>query len=137
MEAAISSWIVPFTFIPGVGMLVLSTANRFHNVNELIRSLAREGDPPGHLPAMYGRTKRLNRALVAFYLALAAFALAALSSNMALWAEVLALRVIADILITLGVTTVVFGASQLIVESMLAFRTAEVVCKEATSPGDA
>jgi hypothetical protein len=132
----IGSWILPFTFIPGVSMLVMSTATRFHNVNELIRSLARNGDPSGHLPVLYERVRRLNRALVSLYLALAAFALSALTSNMVEWAGVPALRVASDILITAGVAAVVFCAGQLIVESMSAFRTAKVECKEAIAETD-
>lgn len=129
----IGSWILPFTFIPGVSMLVMSTATRFHNVNDLIRLLARDGDPSGHLTVLYGRVRRLNRALVSLYLALAAFALAALTSNMVQWSGTEVLRIVSDVLITAGVTAVVFCASQLIVESMSAFRTAKVECKEAIS----
>ena len=76
----IDTWILPFTFIPGVGMLVLSTANRFHFINVLIREMVdKEEKPcPKTMDILFKRSRHFQRALVAFYISICLFAVAAL-----------------------------------------------------------
>lgn len=52
----ITSWILPLTFIPGVGMLVLSTASRFHNVNSLIREALSQTEDEPYVLSLYLRS---------------------------------------------------------------------------------
>lgn len=125
----ISAWITPFTFLPGVGLLILSTVNRFHNVNNLIRAAARDtgidNNKPGErklrLRLLLRRSRYFHLALTSLYVSLAAFSIAALSGKLALsWLPGIAMA--ADMLTTFGVVCVVFSSWQLIRESTLSFR---------------
>jgi hypothetical protein len=119
---------VPFTFLPGVGLLILSTVNRFHNVNTLIRARVRER-PWGHVTraemrVLFRRAGLFHWALTSLYAAMALFSVAALIGNLQqgwAWAEALGPGP-SDALITAGVVCVVFCAVALMAESALSHR---------------
>ncbi len=119
------AFIITFTFIPGVGLLIVSTANRFHVVNLLIRDMATGTSPhpdPDVLPKMVIRSRRLQRALVALYIAASAFAVSGLIGQIsATWMKDAILAQVPLWLTTFGVSAVVFATIMLIMESRMAF----------------
>ena len=124
MDEDLATWILPFTFLPAVGLLILSTANRFHHVNELIRGRGRERGDHAYLCMLLRRSRYFHRALTALYLAMGAFAVAALLGNVnQSWLGGREpVQLAAGLLTTVGVGSVVYGAWLLILESALSFR---------------
>lgn len=124
--ATIDAFIITFTFIPGVGLLIVSTANRFHVVNLLIRDMATGTSPhpdPDVLPTMVIRSRRLQRALVVLYIAASSFAVSGLIGQIGTkWLEdAVFIEQIWIWLTTFGVAAVVLATILLILESRLAF----------------
>lgn len=119
-----ATWMMPFTFIPGIGLLILSTANRFHHVNTLIRGLPKEQAGSKYLKKLMRRSRYFHNALTSQYFAMACFAVAALVGNLSQnWLEGISFFVHAgSVLTTAGVASVVFSAWQLVRESALSFR---------------
>ncbi len=139
------TWILPFTFIPGVGMLVLSTANRFHIINGLIRKMVAE-KPGEHgqreqserykrtLAVLLKRSQHFQRALVSFYLAICLFAISALGSISVHWIPLtIGTYYLSDITILLGVICMVYGSIRMVLESLLAFDMIRTLHDSATS----
>ena len=130
------TWILPFTFIPGVGMLVLSTANRFHFVNVLIREMT-SGEHEfceKSIQILLKRSRHFQRALVSFYLSICLFAISALIGSInANWLlqDGAQSAYITDITITLGVASLIYGAVRLVSESLLAFHMVSNHCSDA------
>jgi hypothetical protein len=123
------SWVVPFSFLSGVGLMILSTGNRLHNVNGLIRGFARERPimerERVYLKLLLRRSRFLHRALTMLYVSMGLFSVAALAGNLSqnwAWAAGAAGATLADGLTALGVGGVVLCAAQLIVESALSYR---------------
>jgi len=119
----LESWIIPFTFIPGVGMLVLSTANRLQNVSTLIREIIQSQHHvyEENLEILLQRTRLFHRALVCFYSAVGLLALAALVGSLQLSLDNLGSDV-AKLITTVGVVSVIVGTIQLIQESIISSR---------------
>ena len=125
--SSIDVYIIPFTFIPGVGLLIVSTANRFHVVNLLVRDMATGTSPhpdPNVLPTMIVRSRRLQRALVALYIAVSCFAVSGLIGQISTtWLKGMTLvEQIPLWITTLGVIAVVLATVLLIMESRPAFQ---------------
>lgn len=116
------NWLFPFTLIPGTAMLVLSTANRFHHVNGVIRSHCHEFGEDETVRYFLKRTHRLYFALVGLYCAIANFAISALLVNVGEnYFPLSWIGTVATILQTVGVGCVVFSAVQLIFEALMAY----------------
>lgn len=119
----LESWIIPFTFIPGVGMLVLSTANRLYNVTTLIREIIQsqrhmyEHD----LSTLVKRTQLFHRALICFYAAVGLLGCAALFGSFHAFITVAEISMVKTIT-TGGIICVVIGSVQLIRESIISSR---------------
>jgi len=116
-----------FTRVPGVGLLIVSTANRFHHVNSLIRSVGSGSsalEASEILPTLLLRSRRLQRALVALYVAVCAFVVSGLIGQLVeLAPQESALIERASLLIaTFGVMAGLLAALLLISESRLAFK---------------
>ncbi|MEM6492307.1 MAG: DUF2721 domain-containing protein [Pseudomonadota bacterium] len=127
-----------FTLVPGVGLLIVSTANRFHHVNSLIRSVVSGSSPLNRdsiLPTLVTRSHRLQLALVALYAAVAAFVVSGLVAQLGRIADVDAALVDQAPLWTLtaGVTAVLLAVLLLILESRLAFKWVHAFAKDATT----
>ena len=125
--SSIDIYIIPFTFIPGVGLFIVSTANRFHVVNLLVRDMATGTSPhpdPNVLPTMIVRSRRLQRALVALYIAVSCFAVSGLIGQISTtWLKTMTLvEQIPLWIATLGVIAVVLATVLLIMESRPAFQ---------------
>ena len=116
------SWIFPFTLIPGTAMLVLSTANRFHHVNSVIRAhMAAHGEDET-VKFYMRRTRKLYIALVGLYCGVAFFAISALLANISThYAPESWVDSAWTILQTCGVLCVFFSAVQLTLEALMAY----------------
>ncbi len=127
---SLQNWIVPFTFIPGVGMLILSTSNRYYHVKDLIRDsiLDEKKKKLWSFDELMKRARLFHHALVALYVAIGSFSLAALSANIQQnWFKVhhnIAMA-ITDALTLSGVFCVVLASSVLIREATLSLRHLE------------
>lgn len=124
------SWILPFTFIPGVAMLILSTSNRFYHVKELIRGKLIDDAKmtPWSLDDLMGRARLLHRALVLQYVSIGSFALSALTANLHhnwLRQENAVVSVVTDALILAGVFCLVLSSAVLIREATKSLRDVE------------
>ena len=119
----LESWIIPFTFIPGVGMLVLSTANRLYNVTTLIREIIQSQHHmyEHDLSTLVKRTQLFHRALICFYAAVGLLACAALIGSFHISITVAEISMVKTIT-TGGIICVVIGSVQLIRESIIASR---------------
>ena len=105
--------------------LILSTSNRFFHVNGLIRSeLKDKPHNKEHIQKLLKRSELFHGALACLYLAIASFSIASLLANIyAHWLlEHMAVRLISDGLVLLGVMLVVLASIQLIRESFLSAR---------------
>ena len=125
MEAGIALWIVPLTFLPGIGALILSTSNRFFHVNGLIRTeLKDNADNKDYIQKLLRRSELFHGALTCLYSAIASFSIASLLANLyAHWLlGHMTVRFISDGLVLLGVVLVVMASVQLIRESFLSAR---------------
>ncbi len=124
MVNEIASWITPFTFIPGVGLVILSTANRFHHVNNVIRSFSKDQGDREYLRMLLQRSKYFHRALTALYVSMGSFAVSALLGNLGLYmleGERIWVYLTSG-LTTLGVGAFVYCSVKLMQESALSFK---------------
>ena len=135
-----TTWILPFTFIPGVGMLILSTANRYYQVKNRIREALQEKseEAKAEVQRLLRRAKLFHRAITSLYLSIGCFALAALMGNIhnnwfSQYGKLCI--VMSDFLILIGVLFVVYSAFQLIKESTMSLKnTQDAIQVAATAP---
>ena len=110
-------WAAPLLLIPGVGLLVLSTAARFGQLHEEFRLRQGEGNIVA-VKHLCQRARLLHSALVSFYVCIAVLALSSLLGSIASrWFE--ALVWIPQAITFLGVIFILYSAIQLIRESKL------------------
>lgn len=134
MIADLANWVTPFTFVSGVGLLILSTVNRFHNVNNLIRNYKSEKRGDHKFKMLLRRSRCFHRALTGLYVSLAMFALAAFVSvsgftifSMLGISEIdgtplsQSLFIVSSVLSTFGVLAIVYSAGMLMKESSLSW----------------
>lgn len=119
------SWIIPFTFIPGVGMLILSTSNRLYFVSTLIREIAYSKDHifSADIEKLVKRTRHFHMALVLFYISIALMALAVLLGGTSNYLNDSLLKIgvySANALTLIGILNIVIGTIYLVKESILA-----------------
>jgi hypothetical protein len=76
-----SPWITPLLLMPGVALLILSTAVRYNRLHdEVHNAVGHDGEHAGlHEATLAYRARRFCNALVGLYLAVSLIALAALS----------------------------------------------------------
>lgn len=132
----INTWILPFTFIPGVGMLILSTANRYFQVKNRIREDLKDKskEARAEVQRLLKRAGLFHRAITSQYLSIGCFALAALLGNIhnnwfPQYGTLCA--ALADFLILIGVLSIVFSAFQLIQESAMSLKNTRDAVKKA------
>ena len=121
----LDSWIIPFTFIPGVAMLVLSTSNRLYYVVSMIREVVSTKD---HIYAkdidkLLKRLHHFHFALVAFYISIGLLAVSALIGNIhGLWVkgDAATYQFASNIITSASIISVIYGTFHLIKESFLA-----------------
>lgn len=122
-------WIIPITFLPGIGLLILSTANRFGQLNTEISHLETNNDASkGFIKRQIKRSHLFSNALVSLYTAVGFFSVASLLSEVfMIFLEAFA-PIILITFVLLGVFCVLFAASQLIQESLLALKNVRLRC---------
>jgi hypothetical protein len=106
-----------------VGLVILSTANRFHHVNNLIRGYPENGDRE-YLRMLLRRSQYFHKALTSLYVSMGAFAVSALLGNLGLYifeGHVIWIY-LTSLLTTLGVGAFVYCSVKLMQESALSFR---------------
>ena len=112
-------WAAPLLLIPGVGLLVLSTAARFGQLHEELHRHRKER----HSRAIQHLSRRahlLHSALVSFYVSIAVLAFSSLlGSLLNRWFETL--NWIPEGMTFIGVAAITYAAIQLIRESRLLF----------------
>lgn len=111
-----SYWITPLALLPGVALLVMSTAIRFGQLHEEMHR--RQSHPHGSGDHLFRRARLLRNALVALYGSAGLLAIAGLVGGVAeLWMERAAAPVLS--IAALAVACVAYAAVTLIRESIL------------------
>ena len=112
-------WVTPLLLLPGVGLLVMSTAARFGQIHEEIHHVLTHPDlgrpMTGHL---WRRCRLFRDALVSLYAAVALFAVASLAGGL-IQAFDRDGRWVTVTLTCFGIVAIVYGVVQLIRESTL------------------
>ncbi len=124
MEDA-STWITPLALLPGVALLVMSTAMRFGQLHEELHR--REGDTMhvhGDSEHLFRRARMLRNALVALYASSAFLAVSGLLGGMATLTHAAAMAPVLG-LSALAVGCLAFAAVTLIRESLLLMNVIE------------
>lgn len=127
----INFWLTPLALLPGVGLLVMSTAARFGQLHaELHHHVEHEDEPGPGLEHLLRRATLFRNALVSLYLSVAALALASLVGGMAtLWDLSVTIPVVG--LTAVAVLAVAYAAYELIQESRMLL---EVICAHVHAP---
>jgi hypothetical protein len=124
-------WAAPLLLIPGVGLLILSTAARFSQLHQELHRQLTEGKPAA-LHHLCKRAHLLHRALFSFYLSITILAISSLLGTLVLrWSE--SLRWLPESLTFFGVVVISYAAFQLVRESRLLIT---VILDAAESAGD-
>lgn len=112
-------WITPLALLPGVGLLVMSTAARFGQLHSEVHHHLEHDTSHGMLPGrLMERATLLRNALVSLYLAVALLALASLAGGVALlWMSNVVFPVVT--LTSISVLCVAYAAYTLIRESRM------------------
>lgn len=128
MMQELGSWIIPLTFIPAVGLIIMSTSARFSALSvELNKLLAQQDANPQVIKKQIKRSRLFNNALVSLYVAVASFSMGALLGGLSEqlpdishWALMIS--------VCMGVLCLVFSSIQLIIESIIARQVLETQC---------
>lgn len=80
MMHQLGTWVVPLTFIPAVGLIIMSTSARFSALSAEIGKMlgAAEKTPSKLYQLQVKRSRLFNNALISQYVAVASFSLGAL-----------------------------------------------------------
>ncbi|MEM9460879.1 MAG: DUF2721 domain-containing protein [Myxococcota bacterium] len=124
-------WLTPLALLPGVGLLVMSTAARFGQLHAELHHHLEHGDAPGPgVEHLLRRATRFRNALVSLYLSVAALAVASLAGGIAaLWS--LSVTVPVVVLTAVAVLAVAYAAYELIQESRMLL---ELICAHVHTP---
>ncbi|MEM6293258.1 MAG: DUF2721 domain-containing protein [Myxococcota bacterium] len=124
MEDA-SYWITPLALLPGVALLVMSTAMRFGQLHdELHRREGGAGHAHGNAEHLFRRARMLRNALVSLYASAALLAISGLLGGMATLTHAAAMVPVLG-LSALAVGCLAFAAVTLIRESLLLMNVIE------------
>jgi Protein of unknown function (DUF2721). len=125
---ALGSWLIPLTYLPGIGMLILSTSHRSNALDSSLASLLMEDlDMQEKLLGFYVRRTMLFRnALIGLYVSLGFFMLSSILGIMA-EAEIVKDNMI-RIAAILGTLFTFYGVLNLIWESYLSMKTNRARC---------
>jgi hypothetical protein len=117
--------LLSLTFLPGVALLIVSTANRFGMASTRIKNYTEKDFQSRHteIRLMLRRIRLFHYALIGLYLAVSCFSLAALSGTLlSNWNYVEYGKRVFEVLTIFGVTAVVVSAILLSLESVLSTR---------------
>jgi hypothetical protein len=119
-------WLTPLILLPGVALLIMSTAHRFGQIQTEFHRLLQEHDCHAHVLSrgLLRRSVYFRNALTSLYGAVGLFALGSLLGGVVnLW-QPESLWVVGGLTI-LGIVLIVFAAVQLLRESMLSLEVFE------------
>jgi len=130
LMSQLGTWVTPLLLLPGVALLVMSTSIRYNRLHDEIHQLD-EGHAHGtedaattHLACLLRRGRYFRDALIALYVAVACFALGALTGGvLALWPHHALWAILG--LSGLGVVAVLAAAVLLVRESWLSYEVLE------------
>ncbi len=127
----IASWVTPLLILPGVGLLLVSTAARYEAIHAEIHVLLHAADAGAAACARHvvERARRLRTALVWLYVAAALLATSGLVAAMTAWWSD-AVHAASWVLLGAGVTGVVVATSVLARESAVSLRVIEAHADE-------
>ena len=118
-------WYIPITIIPGVALLVLSTSNFIIALGaEIIKWTAVERRNDAIIEKNISQIGLLSRAIVSFYISLASFTLSGIFLGLFSSRETLN-EAISTFLVLLGMASLLFGISLLIIYAGRAVRIRE------------
>lgn len=116
-------WLTPLILLPGVGLLVVSTAQRMHQINAELHKLLEHPDPHGQVLSRHllWRATRFRNALVCLYSSAALFAVASFVGGLVQWWMVPSLWITGGLTL-LGIFFVAYAALELVRESVISLR---------------
>lgn len=119
-------WITPLLLLPGVALLIVSTAARFGQIQDEFLHLLDHPEQHAKIIArrLIQRARYFRRALAGFYASVVFFTLASLLGGVADSLHPSALWIV-NVLSIIGIAAVVFGAITLTLESALSLRVIE------------
>ena len=125
----LGQWILPLSFIPGVGLLIMSTSNRFGQLNaEIAKNLTSTPVNRPLLDRLVFRSYLFSYSLVTLYIAVGSFSLGSLIGGLTLEWTVVS-KTILLITICLGVLCVLIAAVLLILESINNLKCIKIQCE--------
>jgi len=131
MMQQLGPWIVPLTFIPGVGLIIMSTSARFSALSVEMRKLKAEKLSNSSIifKTQMRRARLFSNALVSLYLAVGNFATGALIGGLSERFPELSHWVLV-VTICLGVFCMLYASIQLLRESIITRQLIEIQCQE-------
>jgi len=131
-------WIMPLLLLPGVALLIVSTAARFGQTQDEIHYLLDHKERHAKIAErkLVQRASYYRNALAGFYIGVVFFTLGSLLGGLADTILPKALWIV-DILSIAGITAVVFGAVTLVWEATLSLRVIKDRHRRVTYDGDA
>ena len=123
MEMNALELLIPLTYIPGVALLIMSTSQRFINVNNTIHGFSDEECriQTERVKQELRRAHLFRNSLLALYLSVAFFSLGSLVAFLTSSWGITTSTTVLEIATVLGVVCIVFSVSKLAVESILTF----------------
>ncbi|VAW12495.1 hypothetical protein MNBD_BACTEROID05-917 [hydrothermal vent metagenome] len=119
-------WLTPLLLLPGVALLIISTASRFGEIQSEFHYLRDHPNSRNEIMArhLFRRSKYYRDALVSLYLSVCIFSVGSLLGGLAGFFYEQALWVVGGIIL-LGIFFLVFASVQLLKESHLSLKVVE------------
>ena len=113
--------LIPLTYIPGVALLIMSTSQRYTDVNSMIHEFSKEECriKTERVTQELRRAHLFRNSLLALYLSVAFFSLGSLVAFLVNSWGITTSTVVLEIATVIGVACIVFAVSKLAAESIL------------------
>ncbi|MCZ6791896.1 MAG: DUF2721 domain-containing protein [Candidatus Dadabacteria bacterium] len=127
--------LIPLTYIPGVALLIMSTSQRYTDVNSMIHEFSEEECKikTERVQQEIRRAHLFRNSLLALYLSVAFFLLGSLVAFLVNSWGITTSTAVLEIATVIGVACIVFAASKLAAESIL---TLDIIKRHATRHED-
>ncbi len=117
-----NQWYLPITFLPAIGLFVMSSVHLMVAINSELDALEHRPDTPEHLlREKYRQLKRLTVVLVFFYIAAALFTISGLSTVFGFMNE-LSRNMLGEYILVSGVLSLLIGLTVLVRFSLKAVK---------------
>ena len=115
--------LIPLTYIPGVALLIMSTSQRYTDVNSMIHEFSKEECivKTERVKQELRRAHLFRNSLLALYLSVVFFSLGSLIAFLVNSWGITTSTVVLEIATVLGVICIVFAVAKLALESILTF----------------